>query len=272
MKFKIRCSAIGTLMAGQIGLTEKQFTRMNELLKRKADSQTNKARDLTPFMYKELSQLIETHENPKLPQGAKSYVEQWVKERLYERESFKGNKYTDKGLIVEDESIDFIAKQLGYPMLLKNTKHYEGEFITGTPDIVLPSRCIDAKNSWDFSTFPIFETEIPEKSYWWQGQGYMHLTETKVYVLAYTLMDTPQHLVESEYRSHCFRTGTDVNDKEQFEEFQADYQYSELADYKRFKAFSFEYSSQAIQEVESRVKLAQNYVDELLGLIGESNG
>lgn len=268
MRFKIRCSAIGTLMAGNIGVTEKQLTRMVELKARRL----NLKKPLTPNMKKELEELEYKNDNPQLPQGAKTYIEQWVKEQLYQRQSFKGNKFTDKGLLVEDESIDFVADVFNYPMLVKNEKHYANDYITGTPDIVLPEEVIDVKNSWDFSTFPIFNMSVPDKGYWWQGQGYMHLTGRTNYKLIYTLMDTPIHLVEADHRAYCFRNGYDVEDAEVWNKIIEQSTYSNIDKKLRYKAFYFEYSSQAIDEVISRVKLAQNYVDELLTFIGENDG
>ncbi len=46
------------------------------------------------------------------------------------------------------------------------------------------------------STFPWFETEIPNKDYYFQLQGYLWLTNKTEAVLAYCLIDTPLEIVE----------------------------------------------------------------------------
>lgn len=131
---------------------------------------------------------------------AKTYCENWVKEQLYLRRKEFSSKYTDKGNEVEASSIDYASEYLGWGLVAKNEQHFTDHNMTGTPDIILADRVVDIKNSWDCFTFPLFDTEIPEKKYYWQGQVYMALTGRLTFDLVYTLMNAPDHLIEQEAR------------------------------------------------------------------------
>ena len=52
---------------------------------------------------------------------AESYLKQWAIEQIFNRRKEISSKYMDKGVIMEDESIDFIASFTGLHGLLKNT-------------------------------------------------------------------------------------------------------------------------------------------------------
>ena len=155
-----------------------------------------------------------------LSQTAKSYCENWVKEKIYSKKKEFSNKYTEKGISVEDDAIEFLGDFRG-KFYIKNETHFENEFITGTPDIVTENSIIDIKSSWDCFTFPLFEAE-PEKSYWWQVHGYMLLTGKIRAEVVHVLMDTEDGddeasyaLVPKKYRVKSFAIDMDesVDDK-----------------------------------------------------------
>ena len=105
-----------------------------------------------------------------------SYCEEWLKEQIYGRKKEFTSKYTNKGNIVEQSSLDFVASELGYGSLVKNEESFMNDFLTGTPDAILDDHIIDVKNSWDCFTFPLFFNNVPNKAYYWQAQGYLALT------------------------------------------------------------------------------------------------
>ena len=135
-----------------------------------------------------------------LSETAKTYCENWVKEELYRRRKEFSSKYTDKGNECEASSIDYASEQFGWGLVAKNEEHFSDEWMTGTPDIILTPSVEDIKNSWDCFTFPLFDTDIPDKKYYWQGQVYMALTGRNTFGLVYTLMNAPDHLIEQEAR------------------------------------------------------------------------
>lgn len=188
--------------------------------------------------------------------GAETYCKKWYTEQIYGRKEEVSSKYMFKGNSVEDESIEFIGKQLEYKKLRKNYKSFENDFMTGTPDVITKNEILEVKNSWNCFTFPLLETEIPNKGYYYQAQGYMHLSGLKKAKLIYTLMDTPEDLIEKEfYKSPSYK-----NDISIYEEFKKDYTYNHLEDKYRIKIFEISYNKEVIENIIDRVKACREYL------------
>lgn len=204
----------------------------------------------------------------KLSKTAEGYVQAWLKEQpeFYARRKEFYSKYTYKGNKVEDDSIDFAAEMLGYPLLFKNEDSYENDYITGTPDVIVADCVLDLKNSWDQSTFPIFETEVPSKDYWWQGQGYMWLTGRNHYKLVYTLTDAPSEQIAAEARRYCYANYLDLDMYfgEVYEEMEYKMTYSDVPAKLKIKVFEFDYDLAAIDTITERVQASRNYIQNLL--------
>jgi len=251
--FKIRCSAISQIMGGTNDLTDNQIKTIEDYSSREK---------LTIKQAETLNNLIEKRDTPPpLLQTAKTYCDNWIKEQLYNRRKEFTSKMTDKGLIMEDNSIDFIADQLGYGFLIKNEEYFPGKFMHGTPDVILPDTVIDVKNSWDCFTFPLLDDEIPNNAYWWQGQGYMHLTGRKHYKLIYVLSDTPEHLIAREAYWYAKNNGYEEVSTEIFNEFMDKMTYSDIPDKYKLKKFEFDYEPEAIEKIESQVIKCRNYIN-----------
>ena len=253
-EFKIRVSAIGKIMGGA-EITEIQLKKIQSLEEK--EKRTEKQQE-------ELDRLIHKRDNPELSATAKTYCRDWLMEQLYSRRKEFSSKYTQKGNIVEDNSIDFIAKTLDLGLLFKNEDFYENEYIQGTPDVILPNFIIDAKNSWDFSTFPYLEKEIPNSDYWWQGQGYMTLCNKKSYKLIYCLTDTPENLIEREARRWCYDNGYEELDEDIYDKFYEKMTYSDLPDYMKIKVYDFERCDESILKIIEKVKQCREYIKTLL--------
>lgn len=192
---------------------------------------------------------------------AKTYCETWLKEQLYERKKEFSNKYTQKGIIVEDNSIDYYAEFKGYPMLLKNETFFSDDFMQGTPDVVLPDLVIDIKSSWDAFSFPLFE-DTPPAAYVWQAQVYMHLTGRVKYDLAYVLIDTPAHLIEKEAYYYCNANGYDF-DEGILKEFTDKMTYSKVPYNLRLKTYSIYYDPNMVDALIEQVHKCRKYINEL---------
>lgn len=193
---------------------------------------------------------------------AYSYIEQWVKEQLYNRRKEFYSKQTDKGLTVENDAIQFAAEQENWGMVFKNEQHFESEFLTGTPDVILADKVIDIKSSWDCFTFPLFENII-DKSYWWQLQGYMILTGKPKAELIYCLMDMPLHLLEREFNYKRNELGLIELEPEQEEEIISKNTYSHLPAFLRIKKYEIEKDAEAEKAIIERVKIARGYINQL---------
>lgn len=253
-QFKIRASAAGKIMAGSAGLTAKQTDSLNVLMTK--EKRTDK-QDET------MQGLIHKRDNPELSQGAKTYCKQWLKEQIYDRRKEFTSKYTDKGNIMEDNSLDFVAEQLDFGMLIKNEEHFSDDHMTGTPDAILKNAVIDVKNSWDFSTFPLFETAIPDPDYYWQAQTYMNLTGKSKYLLIYVLSDTPLHLIEKE--AYYFSKDQGYGDLEQdmLDKFIKKMTYPDIDDALKLKVFEIDRNEEHISQIKERSEMCLLYIDDL---------
>jgi len=176
--------------------------------------------------------------NELLSETTKTYVFDWLKESIYGYRKELNNKYVTKGLELEDEAIDKAIELLDLPFTLKNEQFYEDEYFTGTPDLIIKDTVYDIKCSWDCYTFPLFDTEIPTKNYYYQLQVYMHLLGLKKAKLVYVLLNTPENLASWEQPKD----------------------YSELDKKYRIKTFDVEYSEEVIEDLKQRVTNIREFI------------
>jgi len=195
---------------------------------------------------------------------AQSYAKQWLTEKLYNRTKEIKSKYLDKGILCEAESIDFLGDYFGLGMLIKNDEQFENNWVTGEPDVILPDKIIDVKNSWSPFTFPYFETDNPNKSYYWQGQCYMSLTGANEFWLVYVLSDTPDHLIEREARYFARNIGMDEPDESIWHHFVDTMRYKDIPDDLKIKRFIINRDDAVIQGIFDRVELVRYYIDQEL--------
>lgn len=261
-KFKIRCSCIGKIVGdgkGGGGLTDKQAINLKSLQDK--EKRTIKQEQL-------MQELIAKRDAPpSLSATAKTYCEDWLQEQLYGRKKEIKSKYLDKGNFVEDESIEFIS-HLFFEDYVKNEEYFEDEFKTGTPDIIAPNLIIDMKNSWSFETFPLLAKDNPNYDYYYcQLQGYMDLCDKDNSKLIYTLMDTPDHLIEREIKRECYdslRPEEEIR-KELYEKMR----YGDIDPKLRHKEFSFTRNKDFIYKVHEKVILCREYIEELVNQLKE---
>lgn len=226
--FKIRCSAIGKIMGDP---------------KLKKD--------------KEAGNLSET---------AKSYCKEYVLEKLFNRRNFGGNKYTEKGIVVEQQSIDFLIDNGFLFIAEKNTERKTNEYMTGECDVLQPSEIWDVKNSWGLFTFPFFETENKNKDYEWQAQGYMELYDRNNYKLAYILSNTPQHLIDKEldYKSRDI----DFSGEKEYNDFESEilknHIFDDIPAQNRVKIFKFKRDKNKAIAIKTKVAKCQEYINLLV--------
>lgn len=254
--FKIRASQISKIMGGEIypSLTKSVQSCLTKLEK------GLKLTDIQQETYDKYQQGIQ---NPTLPQGAKTYVEDWYKTRLYDRRKEFKSKYTDKGNAVEDEAIILIEEALKFDFLIKNDHRYNDHpYIEGEPDVITALYIIDNKSSWDCFTFPLFKDKI-DNDYWCQGQGYMILTGLKKYILVYTLMDMPEKIIDKLCFFEARDRGMDEVTQDLYLEVKQRHTYSHLPNKLRVKPYYFDYEEGYEEKVIERVKLCREYLSTL---------
>jgi hypothetical protein len=187
---KVRASEIGSIVTGigfePIHLTEKQALRLEEL---RSKGSSSKERE-------ELERKLVALPENKLSSGALTFIEQKWYENKYQYSKSFWNKYVEKGVNKEVFSISQINEYLGI-FATKNNTFYVNDFSHGTPDIVLPSCIIDAKNVWFPESLMLFENG-EDKGYIWQIHDYNWLTEKQKGYVVRILVNPPENVIEKE--------------------------------------------------------------------------
>lgn len=252
--FKIHCSQIGKIMGGINRPTDKQLIRIDELTTK--PTRTDKQQQ-------ELTDLIAKRDaQPQLQAGAKTYCQEWVKERLYGRFKQFTSKYTEKGNECENAGIKMVADHMGYGLVFKNEITYSDDHIIGTPDLDLAEIIEDIKCSWDCFTFPLFDMTLPDKDYFYQGQGYMALRNKSRFAVNYCLIDTPTHLIDREAFYLSKQAGHDEVDMDLYDEVFARMTYgADIPERLRLKRFEFDRDDTVISAIRGQVELCRVYIE-----------
>lgn len=199
-----------------------------------------------------------------LSQTAKTYIKELVIEETLGIKKEFSSRYTDKGNIQEDTAIEMASKVLSLPFALKNTEYFENEFIKGTPDLILEDEIVDIKCSWDGTTFPWFEDELPNKDYYWQMVGYMWLTRRTKARIVYCLVDTPEDIVQDEIRRTSWKKFEIDVTEETETEVRAKHEFSHISENKRVRTYLVELTHEDIAKVTERILEANKYYNELI--------
>jgi len=196
---------------------------------------------------------------------AKTYCQTWLKEQLYKRRKEFGSKQTEKGTIVEEQSLDYLINNNILPFALKNETFFENDYLTGTPDVISSECVVDLKNSWDAFSFPLFEQEITNKAYYYQLQGYMCLTGLKKAKLIYILSNTPAEFVEQEiYYATKDKVLSISETKAIHDKIKNYHNYDRFNSNLRVKQFEIEYNIDAVEQIYLQVEKCRNYIYKLL--------
>ena len=175
-----------------------------------------------------------------LSETTKSYVYEWLKEKIYGVHKQISSKYLNKGLKLEDTAIDKSIEWLDLPFAIKNEQFFENDYFCGTPDLIVDGVVYDTKCSWDCFTFPLFDDKIPTKDYFYQLQIYMELTGCRKAVLIYVLLNTPDELTYEEKHNY------DNVDKKY-----------------RIKTYEVDYDSEVIEKLQNKVVEVRNFIKTL---------
>jgi len=135
--------------------------------------------------------------NETLSRGAKTTLDKMAKEFVYGFHEVISGKYMEKGLIVEDQSIE-LYNSVFFTDYKKNTERRTNDWVTGECDIFTGSKIIDIKSSWSLPTFPATKEDGLDKNYEWQLRAYMMLWNVDYSEIAYCMVNTPDELIKFE--------------------------------------------------------------------------
>ena len=178
---------------------------------------------------------------------AKSYIKQVAKENFYGYRSEINNKYIQKGLMQEQDSIDLL-NTVRFEGYIKNDVRMVNEVMTGECDIVTNDSIIDIKTSWSLDTFPVLAEDGYDALYEWQLRAYMMLYDRPKAELIYCMVTTSNEL---------------LNEWENLDIHRVDH----IAPEKRITVLLFERNEDKEIEMLDRLKWASEYYDEYYSLL-----
>ena len=199
-----------------------------------------------------------------LSKTTKTYIQELVIEEKYGIRKEFWSRYTDKGNECEDEGIALANDVLNLGFIYKNEENLSNDYLTGTPDVNTNEILLDIKCSWDATTFPFFETEIPNKDYYYQLQGYMWLTGKNEALLCYCLVNTPFQIVEDEVRREHWKQNL-IDESLDVRDFvQSKHNFDHIPKEKRLKVFKIAKDETVIEQIKQRIELTREYYNQLM--------
>jgi len=204
-----------------------------------------------------------------LGETAKAHLMECYVGRKYGRRKDVTNKYIEKGLLAEEDSLDLYTL-VKDQLFVKNQETIENSYFIGTPDIIVgeSEMVIDIKTSWDIFTFFSTIHKPMNKDYYWQLQAYMDLIGARSAKLVYCLVNTPFKLVEDQKKKLMWTMGvidpeTDEAYLKACEMVDKNSNYDDIPMEERYMEFAIERDQEAINKAHERVELCRNFLNQL---------
>lgn len=171
-----------------------------------------------------------------LPDGAITKLEEIFNHVFWKRKKLLQNKYLEKGIMNEEDSLELISDVLG-ETFWKNDELIENDHAKGTPDSVT-SKVIDAKSNYDYFTFKAAELIA---LYIWQIRCYIWILLCmgrkidRTGELIYALVNTAAHRIEAERKSMWFAMGQPDQEEERYIKAASQLEQNHIPDIEKFK-------------------------------------
>lgn len=199
-------------------------------------------------------------------------MECYVREK-YGRVKDITNKFIEKGLAVEEDSITLYSR-VKKKFFKKNEEPIENGFLIGTPDlfegetIQSATRITDIKSSWSIHTFFQTMSKAINKGYFWQLQGYMDLTGAKTASLVYCLVNTPEAIVQGEKNSLAWKMAVIDRDTDPLylkacEGIDKENNFDDIPIEERWISFEIARDQASIENAHIRIAECRNFLNDL---------
>lgn len=199
-------------------------------------------------------------------------IECFVREK-YGRVKEFSNKYVEKGLSVEEDSITLLFKHTE-KYFEKNEKRIDGDFITGLPDlfegkiILEAENVLDIKSRWDLFTFTADRLGEVSKNEYWQMQGYMALTGAKRSQIVSTCVNAPEMMIMDEIKRMFYKSGVIDDSSKEFQaaadELRKQMTFDDVPIAERIFIRDIERNDSDIERMYQRVKDCRSWMNEYL--------
>ena len=200
----------------------------------------------------------------------KTYIQDIFKEKELGIIKEFWSRYITKGIDCEKKAIELANKVLEWELpfeAIHGKQHeFENDYLTGHTDVCTKTVLADVKTSWDGTTFPFFEDEIPNKDYYWQCMGYLALTGYDKCDLAYCLINTPEKMVLDEIRREHWKQDSFWDGDENpdiVKMVRSRHEFDHLPNELRVKNYIIERDENAIKNIYERVEQCREYYEQL---------
>jgi len=283
---KVRCSGIYNIMGGSDRKTNLQkWEEMCEELAKQQLREQKMIKRTGPGYVKVIEtierlenclKVFEQFKNDELPlsDGTKSFCSALyadVKYGKWNPSKDIGNKYTTKGKMAEEASIDLISR-LEKQLYFKNELLVENEFLKGTPDVIVgdpynSSLIVDAKSPWDCETFFSNLNDELNPQYIYQMQGYMAITGAPKAEVHFCLVDIPDFMWQKERMGLFNRMEVLTDDSPDFKLAEAqlyrNLHYGDMPMEERRVKFTVYRNEETIQKIYNQVIKVREYLPEI---------
>ncbi len=264
--YKFRAHAMHLLVVGaHKGLSKTEQKDYDEYWPRSQ----GEGRKLTEKQVIRLGKIVEKKTaKPTLSQTSISYLETIFNEEYHGRKNEYSNKYTEKGILVEEKSLtlytEFLKKYRGLTTpLIKNKERLTNDWATGEPDF-LKVFVGDIKSSWSLDTFPQFEIELKNDANKHQMKTYLWLTGKEKGRVVYCLIDTPEHLIIDEKYNAARKLGVIDLPLEVEEEIEHKFKFRDLSIKEKVREFEVTLEESDIKLYKQQITLAREYLNQMV--------
>ena len=237
------------------------------LTAKKKEDQVEKASDafyLQRRITEELSKNVDTAE---ISEGCKTHLmDVWIAHEYGRATKDIRSKYIQKGIEMEDAGLVAYGIVKGW-IPEKNTERKDDGFIMGEIDYVKDEVIYDNKCSWDIWTFyrNVKYLDSPNSCpYFPNMQGYMKLWDKPKSKVVYTLLDTPEKLIENEKKRIQYDfTGSEEMLVEALAEVEKNLIYSDIPIDKRIIEINIDRDEDYISKIPLVVKACREYLNNI---------
>lgn len=181
-ELEFRCSQLGNLIPGRVGLTETQTAELITL--------ANKPKARTEIQEARMHELIAKRDAPfELTAGTKTFLDKIFDELYYNRTKDVFSKEMHKGNQNEEDSLTLLSYVNGVLYVKYKGERFANGWIKGLPDSINQPPVVDTKTSWDLETYGKCEATVDNVA---QVRGYMWLLDKPTGIIAYCLTNLPE--------------------------------------------------------------------------------
>lgn len=275
-KHKFRCSSLGHIMGDPKGKSNKvQYDELCATIAESIEkySAMNKDTKTANALLERIEKAIAKREKlqpikdiPLLSDTCKTHLCDIYTRVKYERTEDIKSKYLEKGLLMEEDAITLYS-MVTRDFHKKNTMEMSNEYIQGTLDFIDEERVIDTKVNWSIFQFTRTAAKPIKPLYHWQLDGYMWLWNRKKGRLAYTLIDTPEHLIRREEKILLYDfVGSEDDYKDACSDLRRNHTFGDIPNEERIRIFDVEYNEERIQKIITRVEECRWFLNNISNL------